>query len=113
MRGPSKDPAPDQYDPGVHVVNVELRRMIAKAGQAAGVVMEALDGVAQRASHEEEEEEEWGLSTPETCGHETKKQHAALWSTASSPHQPALRTGLMALAWRLLHVSRRVILNLT
>ena len=27
--------------------------------------------------------------------------------------QPALRTGLMAPAWRLLHVSRRVILDLT
>ena len=29
------------------------------------------------------------------------------------PTQPALRTGLMAPAWRLLHVSRRLILDLT
>jgi len=74
LSGPSEDPAedkerPDEYDPEVYVINVELHHMIVEADQAAGIIMEAAD--------EEEEEEEKSPSTPVTCGHETKKQHTA------------------------------------
>ena len=73
LSGPSEDPAedkerPDEYDPEVYVINVELHHMIVEADQAAGIIMEAAD---------EEEEEEESPSTPVTYGHETKKQHTA------------------------------------
>ena len=55
--GPSEGPVedierPDEYDPGVYIINGTLHGMITAADQAPGVVMEARD------EEEEEEEEE-------------------------------------------------------